>query len=57
MTARLDDLAAQRELEEAQRRYAFAPRGLKTKRLAELQAVTRRLLKRDVGRKGRKRAA
>ncbi len=54
---RLDDLAAQRELDEAQRRAAWAPKGLKRQREAELRRLAHRLLRQDVSarRKGRRR--
>ncbi len=53
---RLDDLAAQRELDEAQRRAAWAPKGLKRQREAELRRLAHRLLRQDVSarRKGRR---
>lgn len=53
---RLDDLAAQRELDEAQRRYWNAPKGMRSKRLAELRAVATRIMRQDVSarRKGRR---
>jgi hypothetical protein len=45
---RLDTLAAELQLAEAQRRLAFAPKGAKRQRQAELDRLMVRMLKQDV---------